>query len=109
MSIQTLKSLADALAQKKISSRELVGDYLARIDALNPRLNAFITVDRDGALAAADAADAAIAAGRAAAAPAPIPCSMRSPSKISIEFANAQPAADIENSATPINSIGLRP
>lgn len=66
MSIQTLKSLADALAQKKISSRELVGDYLARIDALNPRLNAFITVDRDGALAAADVADAAIAAGGAA-------------------------------------------
>ncbi|MBS1208271.1 MAG: Asp-tRNA(Asn)/Glu-tRNA(Gln) amidotransferase GatCAB subunit [Proteobacteria bacterium] len=65
MSIQTLKSLAEALAQKKTSSRELVTDYLAKIDAQNPRINAFITVDRDGALAAADAADAAIAAGSA--------------------------------------------
>lgn len=64
MSIQTLKSLADALAQKKVSSRELVQDYLGRIETLNGKLNAFITVDRDGALAAADAADAALAAGR---------------------------------------------
>lgn len=66
MSIQTLKSLADALAQKKVSSRELVSEYLTRIEALNPSLNAFITVDRDGALKAADAADQAIAAGKAA-------------------------------------------
>ncbi|GAB4061509.1 Asp-tRNA(Asn)/Glu-tRNA(Gln) amidotransferase subunit GatA [Uliginosibacterium sediminicola] len=65
MTYQTLKSLAADLAQKKISSRELVTDYLARIDAKNPQINAFITVDRDGALAAADAADAAIAAGTA--------------------------------------------
>jgi aspartyl-tRNA(Asn)/glutamyl-tRNA(Gln) amidotransferase subunit A len=66
MTLQTLKSLADALAQKKTSSRELVTDYLARIDARNPAINAFITVDRDGALAAADTADQAIAAGHAA-------------------------------------------
>ena len=65
MTIQTLKSLADALAQKKTSSRELVTDYLARIEAHNPAINAFITIDRDGALAAADVADAAIAAGTA--------------------------------------------
>ena len=65
MSLQTLKSLADALAHKKISSRELVTDTLARIEAHNPAINAFITVDRDGALAAADAADQAIAAGSA--------------------------------------------
>ena len=50
-----------------MSSRELTRDYLARIDALNPQLNAFITVDHHGALAAADAADAARAAGQAGA------------------------------------------
>ncbi|HSD37109.1 MAG TPA: Asp-tRNA(Asn)/Glu-tRNA(Gln) amidotransferase subunit GatA [Rhodocyclaceae bacterium] len=66
MTVQTLKSLADALAQKKVSSRELVGQYLERIDSTNPSVNAFITVDRDGALAAADVADKAIAAGNAA-------------------------------------------
>jgi len=65
MTLQTVKSLADALAQKKISSRELVTDYLARIEARNAALNAFITVDRAGALAAAEVADAAIAAGTA--------------------------------------------
>lgn len=53
----TLKQLADALAAKTVSSRELVSAALARIDALNPQLNAFITVaDPESALAAADAA-----------------------------------------------------
>ncbi|PLK49280.1 Asp-tRNA(Asn)/Glu-tRNA(Gln) amidotransferase subunit GatA [Uliginosibacterium sp. TH139] len=65
MSLQTLKSLQAQLASKKISSRELVTDYLARIEAQNAAINAFITVDRAGALVAADAADAAIAAGTA--------------------------------------------
>lgn len=65
MSIQTLKSLQQKIAAKQASSRELVTDYLGRIEALNAKINAFITVDRDGALAAADAADAAIAAGQA--------------------------------------------
>ena len=63
----TLKQLSDALAAGQMSSRELTRDYLARIDALNPQLNAFITVDHDGALAAAAAADAARAAGLAGA------------------------------------------
>ncbi len=63
----TLKQLSDALAAGQMSSRELTRDYLARIDALNPQLNAFITVDHHGALAAADAADAARAAGQAGA------------------------------------------
>jgi len=66
MSLQTLKSLSEQLQQKKISSHELVAEHLARIEAANPKLNAFITIDRDGALAAADAADKAIAAGSAA-------------------------------------------
>ena len=46
----TLKQLSDALAAGQMSSRELTRDSLARIDALNPQLNAFITVDHDGAL-----------------------------------------------------------
>jgi aspartyl-tRNA(Asn)/glutamyl-tRNA(Gln) amidotransferase subunit A len=65
MTLQTLKSLQAQLASKQVSSRELVTDYLGRIEAQNASINAFITVDRDGALAAADVADKAIAAGTA--------------------------------------------
>jgi aspartyl-tRNA(Asn)/glutamyl-tRNA(Gln) amidotransferase subunit A len=59
----SLKELATALAQKQISSVELTTLFLDRIEKLNPTLNAFVTVDRDKALAAARAADAKIGAG----------------------------------------------
>jgi len=61
----SLTELAAALQGRTISSVELTTAFLDRIDALNPRLNAFITVDHDGALAAARDADARIAAGTA--------------------------------------------
>ncbi|KAF0099006.1 MAG: aspartyl-tRNA(Asn)/glutamyl-tRNA (Gln) amidotransferase subunit A [bacterium] len=61
----TLRSLSTLLADGKASSVELCRDYLARIQALNPTLNAFITVDADKTLAEADAADARRAAGQA--------------------------------------------
>lgn len=63
----SLKDLAAALRAGTLSSVELTTLFLDRIDALNPTLNAFITVDRDGALTAARAADARIAAGTAGA------------------------------------------
>jgi len=62
----SLKELAAALAQKKISSVELTTLFLDRIEKHDPTLNAFITVDRDRALAAARAADAKIGADRTA-------------------------------------------
>ena len=61
----SLPELRRALDARQISAVELAGLFLDRIDALNPALNAFITVDREGALAAARAADARIAAGSA--------------------------------------------
>ena len=61
----SLPELRRALDARQISAVELATLFLDRIDALNPALNAFITVDRDGALAAARAADARIAAGSA--------------------------------------------
>ncbi|MBL0283208.1 MAG: Asp-tRNA(Asn)/Glu-tRNA(Gln) amidotransferase subunit GatA [Zoogloea sp.] len=61
----SLKDIAAALRAKTVSAVELATESLARIEAGNPRINAFVTVDHDGALAAARAADASIAAGKA--------------------------------------------
>ncbi|WP_435751376.1 Asp-tRNA(Asn)/Glu-tRNA(Gln) amidotransferase subunit GatA [Thauera sp. AutoDN2] len=63
----SLPELRRALDARQISSVELASLFLDRIDTLNPELNAFITVDRDGALAAARAADERIATGTAGA------------------------------------------
>ncbi len=61
----SLTELRAALDAGKTSSVELATLFLDRIDRLDPQLNAFITVDRDGALATARDADARIAEGRA--------------------------------------------
>jgi aspartyl-tRNA(Asn)/glutamyl-tRNA(Gln) amidotransferase subunit A len=58
-------ALRRALDDKEISSVELATLFLDRIAALDPALNAFITVDHEGALEAAREADARIAAGKA--------------------------------------------
>jgi aspartyl-tRNA(Asn)/glutamyl-tRNA(Gln) amidotransferase subunit A len=65
MSDASLSALAAQLVAKQISSRELAQQYLDRIAALNPSINAFITLDADKTLAEAAAADVLIAAGNA--------------------------------------------
>ena len=55
--------LAALLRDREISARELLDAHLDRIDRLNPSVNAVVTLDADGARAAADAADATLAAG----------------------------------------------
>ena len=57
----SLKELAGGLSRKKFSSVELTKAFLSRIEALNVRLNAFITVDAEKSLAQAREADARIA------------------------------------------------
>ena len=56
---ETIKALDD----KKVSAVELATHYLDRADALQPTLNAYVTLDRDKTLAEAKAADAKRAAG----------------------------------------------
>ncbi len=53
---------AGLLRRREVSSAELAEAYLARIEALNPRLNAYVTVCADQALAAAREADRRLAA-----------------------------------------------
>jgi len=65
MSDASLSTLAAQLAAKQVSSRELAQVYLDRIAALNPAINAFITVDPDKTLLEAAGADVRIAAGNA--------------------------------------------
>jgi amidase len=55
--------LAALVRAREVSARELVEAHLERIDRINPELNAIVTLDADGARAAADAADAALTAG----------------------------------------------
>lgn len=57
--------LARRIRQREVSAREATTSVLARIEAVNPRLNALAEVMADEALAAADAADAALDAGLA--------------------------------------------
>src|SRR5690242_17603028 len=47
--------LAEMVRRGEVSARELAECSLQRIEELNPTLNAFVDVDADGALAAADA------------------------------------------------------
>ncbi|MDE2342266.1 MAG: Asp-tRNA(Asn)/Glu-tRNA(Gln) amidotransferase subunit GatA [Betaproteobacteria bacterium] len=61
----TLRQLASALHERRVSSRELAQAYLDRIARLDGQLGAFITVDPEKTLAQADAADARIARGEA--------------------------------------------
>ena len=65
--IQPYLTIAEAgrlIAAKRLSPVELVKLLLARIEALDPRLNAFLLVTERQALAAARAAERAVMAGR---------------------------------------------
>ncbi|MFJ6619874.1 amidase [Kitasatospora sp. NPDC091335] len=55
--------LAAAIAAKEMSSTELLDHYLARVERLDPKVNAIVARDEEGARAAALAADRAVSRG----------------------------------------------
>lgn len=56
---------AALIRAKKVSAREVITDTLKRLDAVNPTINAITLALHEEALAAADAADTALARGEA--------------------------------------------
>jgi amidase len=63
LAFRSASALRGALDAGEVSSRELLEHQLARVEALDPAVNAVVTTDPDAARAAADAADRARAAG----------------------------------------------
>jgi aspartyl-tRNA(Asn)/glutamyl-tRNA(Gln) amidotransferase subunit A len=61
--LMSLTSVAEAIADKRVSSREVAQSCLDRIARWQPHLNAFMAIEAEAALVAADAADAALAKG----------------------------------------------
>ncbi len=61
--LMSLTSVAQAIADRRVSSREVTQSCLDRIARWQPHLNAFMAVETQAALAAADAADTALAKG----------------------------------------------
>jgi aspartyl-tRNA(Asn)/glutamyl-tRNA(Gln) amidotransferase subunit A len=59
----TIHELHDKLKKREVSSVETTNALLARIEAVEPKVNAFITVTKEEALKDAEAADQRIAAG----------------------------------------------
>jgi len=55
--------LADLIRSKKLSAREVLESHLARIDSVNPQVNAIVTMDAEQALTEADRADQSIMKG----------------------------------------------
>jgi Asp-tRNA(Asn)/Glu-tRNA(Gln) amidotransferase A subunit family amidase len=56
----SLTDMAESIRAKKISPLELVDAHLSRIQELNPKLNAFVTVDNERARTQAKSAEASI-------------------------------------------------
>jgi amidase len=69
--------LAAMIRDREVSSREVVQAHLDRIEAVNPALNAIVRLLPDEALAAADAADRAVADGAALGPLHGVPCTVK--------------------------------
>ncbi|HMD32193.1 MAG TPA: Asp-tRNA(Asn)/Glu-tRNA(Gln) amidotransferase subunit GatA [Candidatus Acidoferrales bacterium] len=73
----TVSTIRAALEARRISARELAGEFYARIESENPRLNAFLALSPERAYAQADAIDAKIARGEPLPALAGVPVALK--------------------------------
>ena len=69
--------LAALIRDREVNSREVVQAHLDRIEAVNPQLNAIVRLLPDQALAAADAADRAVADGASLGPLHGVPCTVK--------------------------------
>ena len=60
----SMTEMAAAIRRKKLSSLEITRALLARIEAWQPTLNAFVSVEAEDAIKAAKAADRVLARGK---------------------------------------------
>jgi aspartyl-tRNA(Asn)/glutamyl-tRNA(Gln) amidotransferase subunit A len=72
-----IDGVKEALAAKKISARELVGEFYGRIEAKNPGLNAYLTLSQERARRQTDRIDALIAEGKPLPALAGVPVAIK--------------------------------
>lgn len=77
METLTIHALHDKLVRREISAVELAQKYIARKDAVEPQVQAFLSDNRENALAAAAVVDKKIAAGEDIAAMAGIPSAIK--------------------------------
>ena len=61
---QSATEIASQIVRRKVSAREVLEHFLARIEKHNPALNALIWIDQDGARRTADEADEALSRGQ---------------------------------------------
>jgi amidase len=74
---RTAGELALMIAGREVTSAEVVEAHLARIEAVNPRVNAIVRVLADGARAAASTADQAVARGERLGPLHGVPCTVK--------------------------------
>lgn len=94
-----------AIAGGQVSAREVAQATLARIDAVNPALNALVSVQAEAALAQADAVDAARARGEALPPLAGVPAT----TKVNVDFKGLPTTNGIEACADLIATADSPP
>jgi aspartyl-tRNA(Asn)/glutamyl-tRNA(Gln) amidotransferase subunit A len=73
----TIKTVTGAIAARKVSARELAGEYFRKIAGRNGELNAYLTLSEERAYAQADRVDAMVAAGEMLPALAGVPIAIK--------------------------------